>query len=204
MKHWDQDDQWEFHGSHALLRKGYGHILTELAKGLDIRFLCVAEKVVCDDTGVKVTTSNGEAFEGDIVLVTIPLGVLKEGKLEFSPPLPAWKVDAINNLGFGNLNKVALLYPQVFWDDSKDFFGCLEEKNEQRGECFMFHNMNRVVGQPVLLGLVAGAASYAQEEYSDEEIVNRAVEIVRRVRKSLSLSLSLSLSRPRTRSGSRP
>ena len=41
------------------------------------------------------------------MLVTVPLGVLKSQAITFQPPLPEWKQQAINNLGFGLLNKVA-------------------------------------------------------------------------------------------------
>jgi monoamine oxidase len=45
-------------------------------------------------------------YEGDSVLVTVPLGCLKAEAIAFSPPLPDWKRDAIATLGNGNLNKV--------------------------------------------------------------------------------------------------
>jgi monoamine oxidase len=43
---------------------------------------------------------------GDAVLVTVPLGVLKKGSISFEPPLPQRKLDAIQRMGFGVLNKV--------------------------------------------------------------------------------------------------
>lgn len=51
-------------------------------------------------------------FNGDCVLCTLPLGVLKRSirnrsnAPSFHPELPRWKIDAINSLGFGNVNKV--------------------------------------------------------------------------------------------------
>ena len=62
-------------------------------------------------TGVEVharSTQTGCAsiFRGDAVIVSVPLGVLKAQALSFHPPLPEWKTQAINNLGFGLLNKV--------------------------------------------------------------------------------------------------
>lgn len=45
---------------------------------------------------------------GDAVLVTVPLGVLKEGSIKFVPPLPQRKLDSIQRMGFGILNKVCL------------------------------------------------------------------------------------------------
>lgn len=52
---------------------------------------------------------SGDKLEGDAVLVTVPLGVLKAGTIVFDPPLPPWKASAISKLGFGNLNKVPLI-----------------------------------------------------------------------------------------------
>lgn len=47
-----------------------------------------------------------ETFEADVVLVTVPLGVLKGKGIQFDPPLPEWKNSVIDRMGFGNLNKV--------------------------------------------------------------------------------------------------
>ena len=61
--------------------------------------------------GVEVcarSSQNGSSniFRADAVIVTLPLGVLKTNAIVFNPPLPEWKTQAINNLGFGLLNKV--------------------------------------------------------------------------------------------------
>lgn len=44
---------------------------------------------------------------GDAVLVTVPLGVLKKGSIQFSPHLPVRKQEAVRRVGFGLLNKVS-------------------------------------------------------------------------------------------------
>lgn len=53
------------------------------------------------------------------MVVTVPLGVLKgrsvQAKIQFEPPLPPWKLEAIQQLGFGIENKVILLFEEVFW-----------------------------------------------------------------------------------------
>ena len=64
--------------------------------------------------GVEVSVENGEdaknemieTYRAEAVLVTVPLGVLKENVITFDPPLPEEKQSAIDRLGFGNLNKV--------------------------------------------------------------------------------------------------
>ena len=72
-------------------------------------------------SGVEIVTVNARSgahrntFKGDAVLCTLPLGVLKQSAsqnqnltntVQFTPPLPDWKIAAIQRLGFGNLNKV--------------------------------------------------------------------------------------------------
>ena len=37
LKHWDQDDDFEFSGSHMTVRNGYSCAPAALAEGLDIR-----------------------------------------------------------------------------------------------------------------------------------------------------------------------
>jgi monoamine oxidase len=63
----------------------------------------------------KVSVVGGEALTADLVLVTVPLGVLKSNTIGFSPPLPKWKQTAIEKLGFGTLNKVVLAFKSDFY-----------------------------------------------------------------------------------------
>ena len=46
-----------------------------------------------------VTTASGDTLTADSLLVTVPLGILKEGDILFSPPLPDEKTNSINELG---------------------------------------------------------------------------------------------------------
>ena len=75
------------------------------------------------------------------MLCTLPLGVLKQctaantepNTVRFSPPLPEWKVAAIQRLGFGNLNKVVLCFDRVFWDPDANLFGHVSSTTASRG-----------------------------------------------------------------------
>lgn len=65
---------------------------------------------------VVVTTHDGTVHEADRVLVTVSLGVLKAGLIDFSPALPAAKVEAIQTVGFDFGMKVFLRFSQNFWN----------------------------------------------------------------------------------------
>ena len=45
LKHWDQDDDFEFTGSHLCCRDGYDQLPVQLSKGLDIRLNTEASAV---------------------------------------------------------------------------------------------------------------------------------------------------------------
>lgn len=55
---------------------------------------------------IEVILENGEKLKADKVVVTAPLGVLKDRAIQFIPDLPQWKQDSIKRLGFGVVNKV--------------------------------------------------------------------------------------------------
>ena len=57
---------------------------------------------------VEVVTTDGETFTADYVLVTLPLAILRQNSVMFTPPLPAAKLQAIQNLGVGVMEKVSL------------------------------------------------------------------------------------------------
>ena len=52
----------------------------------------------------------------DYVVVTLPLGVLKQGKVVFDPPLPKPIATSIGRLAVGLLHKTVVLFSQEDWD----------------------------------------------------------------------------------------
>lgn len=70
--------------------------------------------------GYEVTTLNGQTFFAEHVVVTVSTGVLAAKKIEFDPPLPQWKQDAIKANPMGNLEKVILEFDPAFKFKRKD------------------------------------------------------------------------------------
>ncbi|PON51978.1 Histone lysine-specific demethylase [Parasponia andersonii] len=192
LPYWNQDDVYGgFGGAHCMIKGGYSTVIESLGEGLSIHLNHVVTDVsystkasgVLDGqlNKVKVSTSNGGEFLGDAVLVTVPLGCLKAETIKFSPPLPQWKHSSVKRLGFGVLNKVVLEFPAVFWDDSVDYFGATAEETNWRGQCFMFWNVRKTVGAPVLIALVVGKAAIDGQNMSSSEHVKHAVIVLRKL-----------------------
>jgi monoamine oxidase len=74
---WEHDDPL-FTGGDGFVCNGFFTMVQEMAKGLKIHFGECVTRIVQGDR-VRVETNRGY-FEGDYVICTLPLGVLKEGK----------------------------------------------------------------------------------------------------------------------------
>ncbi len=94
---------------------GYGRLVEAIAAGLDLRLGVDVAEVACSAGGVRVRSADGTSEEGSHVVVTVPLGVLKRGGPRFRPALPPGRLAAIERLGFGRYEKVALRFDEPFW-----------------------------------------------------------------------------------------
>ncbi|RKP07982.1 flavin-containing amine oxidoreductase-domain containing protein [Thamnocephalis sphaerospora] len=67
---------------------------------------------------VQIATAEHGTFAADAVIITVPLGVLKAGVIQFTPPLSPQRQQAIECLGVGAHNKVILEFDHKlppFW-----------------------------------------------------------------------------------------
>lgn len=198
LKHWDQDDPYGFSGEHALLSSGFNVLLNGL---LDT----VAANIEYDSFVTHVcrvrrqrgrTESPAGKFRSDLVvirylrhgtlnevafdaaIVTVPLGVLKEGTPKFFPCLPPDKVDAIQRLGNGGLVKIVMEFPEAFWI-KKNMFGALRDIAASRGEYFLFWNLHRCTGKAILVSLVSEPCVTKVESMTDRQVVRAAMQVLR-------------------------
>uniref|UniRef100_A0A7S4DHT5 Amine oxidase domain-containing protein n=2 Tax=Lotharella globosa TaxID=91324 RepID=A0A7S4DHT5_9EUKA len=132
------------------------------------------------------TAADGEEetfkFDADMVLVTVSLGVLKSKMVTFNPPLPMWKTASIGRLGFGLINKLVLEWKEedVFWRDV-DMFGHIKDSPENRGNNYMYWNLKKVTGKPILVSIFSGKAAHKLESTPKEDLVKEAMEQLRRI-----------------------
>lgn len=77
----------------------------------------VVNAVNYSDSGVTVTCADGSTFTADKCIVTVPLPILKENSITFTPVLPLAKTTAINTIGMDGIIKLALKFSTNFWGD---------------------------------------------------------------------------------------
>ena len=124
--HWDADD--EYSGTDLLVPGGYDRVFRSIlpdADGLSappttLRLNAAVSRIERTESDATVTHSAADGSAptatttaADVAIVSLPLGVLKAGRVEFIPPLPSEKREAIEHLGVGLLNKVFVWFEQV-------------------------------------------------------------------------------------------
>nr|DAD23022.1 TPA_asm: hypothetical protein HUJ06_024485 [Nelumbo nucifera] len=178
VAYWDQDDPYEMGGDHCLLAGGNWRLIKALCEDVPIFYGKMVHTIKYGNEGVEVIAGE-QVFQADMVLCTVPLGVLKNKSIKFEPELPKRKLAAIERLGFGLLNKVAMVFPYVFWGEDLDTFGCLNRDGHRRGEFFLFYSYHTVSGGPVLIALVAGEAALISEHKDPSILLHRVLSILR-------------------------
>eukprot|EP00051_Salpingoeca_urceolata_P016689 m.223424 g.223424 ORF g.223424 m.223424 type:complete len:521 (-) comp18753_c0_seq3:76-1638(-) len=192
--------------------ENYASLTTLLAKPLDVRLNHEATRVVmnettndggddgaaCQNTGsdgsrVIVHTRDGPVFAAKRVLIAVPVPLLQtasEQRLEFQPPLPASKQASIDAIGFGTLNKVALVFRSAWWDGAS-VPECVRDKEylsyvpmfsdpgacEREGMALPVHyvNFHKMIGPPILTAMIYGKAGEAMEKLTDAEVSEKLV-----------------------------
>ncbi|XP_054413233.1 lysine-specific histone demethylase 2 isoform X6 [Pongo abelii] len=181
---WDHNEFFaQFAGDHTLLTPGYSVIIEKLAEGLDIRLK--SPQVQCIDYSggeVQVTTTDGTGYSAQKVLVTVPLALLQKGAIQFNPPLSEKKMKAINSLGAGIIEKIALQFPYRFWDSKvqgADFFGHVPPSASKRGLFAVFYDMDPQKKHSVLMSVIAGEAVASVRTLEDKQVLQQCMATLR-------------------------
>lgn len=139
------------------------------------------------DYPIKIITDAGLEWRAKHVITTLPLGVLKRSHDKiFHPPLPPLKVQAIESLGFGKVEKVFLEFEKPFWEPgfggiklawtAKD----LEEKLLPRDWFKVICSFDEVHRQPsILAAWVSGREAEVMLSLSDQEIIDTCTDLLR-------------------------
>lgn len=162
-RYWDEGFEVYGYGD-SVVRGGFARIPALLAEGLDIVFDCPVRRISYGKQGVRVVTDAAEHAAARAI-VTLPLGVLKQGNVVFDPPLPDAKTAAIDRLGVGELAKVVLDFETAFWPSGPYAFG-IEPVDGSDTPCVVISDLP-TGGMARLTVLIGGRAGREVEAMDD-------------------------------------
>jgi len=169
---------YKMDGREVVFPGGYTQIIDKLAEGLTIRFQHTVTEIDYTDEIIHVKTDKGN-FDAKYVISTLPLGVLKKNSVTFSPALTQEKIDSINKLEMGILNKVYYVFPEPpFWDVDYNFIAHI---SNQKGHWAYFANLYGILEEPVLLAFNTADFGHQLEDMEKEEIVAEGLEVLKKL-----------------------
>ncbi len=98
-------------GQNRLVPGGYGALAERAAQPLGVRLGVRATEINWSGQLVTVTTDKG-VIRARKAIVTVPVGVLKAGRIRFTPSLPLEHARALDGMRMGALSKVALRFKE--------------------------------------------------------------------------------------------
>ena len=164
LQYWDEDEAYE--GDDLLLMQGYGTLIKKMTEGINIDYNKKVDKIEYGKTEVIISGEWGR-MSGDIAVVTVPLGVLKNKSIDFVPTLPEEKIKSIERLEMGILNKIVIQFDKRFWPAKAHRLGLISESTNERIEFFPARPSS---DNTVLVALTYGDFARSIERRSKEAI----------------------------------
>jgi len=116
---------------------------------------------------VEITDIGGNVFTGDMVVVTVPVSILKDGDITFSPSLSAEKLAALSTIGMDPGMKVFLRFTKNFWGETTSSVFATGSAPE-----YISSGLNRGDRNRVLTALVNGEKALVLGEMEDSAIIS--------------------------------
>ncbi|HEX4627326.1 MAG TPA: NAD(P)/FAD-dependent oxidoreductase [Gemmatimonadales bacterium] len=160
--------------------RGYDGLVTALSERIvrercAVRFGAVVTGIAWGRGHAVVRTASGEELTAPKVVVTVPLGVLKAGAIDFSPRLPD-KQDALRRLEMGPATRISLQFGQEGWS-GRDSFG--RDGFLFTGEPpFPVFWVSHPGPGPVVTGWAGGRNALAVATLDEAERVSAALEVL--------------------------
>lgn len=87
----------------------------DFLKPSQVRLKSTVTTIEHPNSAVSVTLTDGTRLTAQYAICTFSLGVLQSGDVQFKPPLPQRKVEAINSMKMATYTKIFLQFPRNFW-----------------------------------------------------------------------------------------
>lgn len=159
-------DNGEALGKDQLVLGGYDTLVNHLLQGVPVQLHTEVREIRQQGQQVEVLAGN-DTYEADYAIVTVPLSILQNGGIQFSPGFPEEKKRAVSRLRLGLFNKVAMRFTEKFWSGNPDFL-VLQHNRGEHGSILLNHH--HYSGQPILVAMpVADAARWVEAQ--DEETI---------------------------------
>lgn len=116
-----EEEDWSSGGSDFKFEETYfdlidGHIASKIRDSIQLH--TIVRKIDYSQEQIAVTDQEGNIHLADKVILTVPLPVLQDVDIHFTPPLTAKKKEALSKIGMGAGMKVFLKFTSRFYKEN--------------------------------------------------------------------------------------
>ncbi|KAG8652546.1 hypothetical protein MANES_06G103900v8 [Manihot esculenta] len=155
--------------------------LSSLTSDPRLKLNKVVREIIYSSHGVTVKTEDGSTYNSRYVIVSVSLGVLQSGLIDFKPTLPLWKRIAISDFSMTIYTKIFLKFSYAFWPTGPgtEFF---LYTHARRGYYPLWQHLeNEYPGSNILFVTVTADESRRIEQLPDETIEAEIMEILKKL-----------------------
>ncbi|KAF8797561.1 amine oxidase [Phlegmacium glaucopus] len=161
-------------GFKTLIQQEADEFLTEQRRVLN----ATVHTIVHSQDGVTITLENGTTLSAEYALCTFSLGVLQNDDVQFYPPLPRFKQEAIHGMAMTTYTKIFLRFPHKFWFSTEMAIYA----DSERGRYPIWQSLdhpNFFPGSGIVFVTVTGHFAVRIEALPDIQVKNEVMGIVR-------------------------
>ncbi|MFB2582851.1 FAD-dependent oxidoreductase [Herbiconiux sp. P15] len=155
-----------------LIVGGLDTVVSTSLEDVDVLLSSTVIRISHTDDGASLRLGTGESLSVDRVIVTVPIGVLQAGTIEFAPELPESTTSAIEELGMGSLEQLWLRFDEPFWSTEATVLSVVDETSE----IAEWINLMPATGQAILIGLTAADDVAVALKQNDQEFLEAALQ----------------------------
>ena len=168
--------------------KGFSFVVRCMARNFindTIKLNSVVKQIKVAEDCVCAKIEGGGMYCGRYGIVTFSAGVLQAGirgdenSVQFEPPLPQWKQDAINSITPVFYGKIFLVFSTRFWEETEEDQEILGYVSEERGY-YAYYVLDKNRPNTITVD-VTGNLTIRIATQSEEETVNEIMTILRKI-----------------------
>jgi monoamine oxidase len=170
------EEPFRLPGRDLTLLTGLDEVVAFLARGLDIRYGQRVTAVEWSPSGRGAVVRTEQSDVGaDAVIVTVPVGALRAGRIRFEPALPAPVTRSLDAIGAGRITKFFVAFDEPFWRPEWSFWTA-----KPGGNLFeLWVDASALAGRPMLCGFAGAHAAAAVEAMSPTVRAEAAERVLR-------------------------
>lgn len=173
-------------------RDGYSQFVGALVRrtgGAELRYGETVTEVRWGKGRAEVTTASGDHYVARQLVLTLPIGVLKAGRMKFTPALPKKTLEAMSQIESGEVYRISLWFSESFWEKREWNLGFLHSTEADFPTWWTAHPMR----YPVVTAWAGGGQARRMKLTDEADAVARALNTFAKLNRRSSKALQAEL-----------